>query len=309
MPKPNAFATLVMLSDSYVPGALVLAHQLERLSPGIDRICMVTEHLSDNALRLLSHFYTRIHRVQPWHLKNPDAQRHDWPWLFTKLEALTLTEYHKVLLIDADILPLADYRSLLALNAPAGILNECKRHFVAASQRRPHLLAWHDAYDGLCPHGSSIPQEITDRVARDSSNLGVNSCLWLLSPSSEEHQSVRESLESPENLALIRNLPLPEMQFMTYLWSGRWHNIDIRYAAFNAQPALEAVWGTHFAGIKPWQWQRGKSFVHYSRLPDYQLWHSLFRQVYWSLPKDFQRDSRLSKLMSALDGPALSRRK
>lgn len=300
MPKPFAYVTLVMLSDSYMPGALVLGHQLKKLSPHIDRICMVTPQVSPKARSVLAWTFNQVIEVTPWLLEAQEGHRHDWSSLFTKLECLTFTQYQKLLFIDADILPLADYQALFNLKPPAGILNETKDHFVKASTREKGLLAWHDAYQGLCPHGAPIPEFITNRIASAPDNLGVNSCLWLLAPSKKEHAQIATSLKTKATRAFVNTLALPEMQFMTYYWSGKWSNIDIRFAAFNCQPGLEYVYGTHFAGLKPWQWQRGISHRHYMRLPDYQLWSKTFMDLYKDLPLEYRRMSRLKKIAQCI---------
>ena len=51
----------------------------------------------------------------------------------------------------------------------------------------------------------------------------------------------------------------PDMQYLTIRWSGRWRNIDVRYSALNGYPSLEVLYGTHFAGFKPWYLQRRKA--------------------------------------------------
>ena len=84
---------------------------------------------------------------------------------------------------------------------------------------------------------------------------------------------------------------------MTMRWSGRWHNIDVRYSALNGYPNLDVLYGTHFAGFKPWYFQRAKTMERYSRYPDFQAWFEHYEELTVAYPSLL----RMGKLKRLLD--------
>jgi len=158
--------------------------------------------------------------------------------------------------------------------------NQCYSGATATS----HRLGWHHLYEPVCPHGASMPREITDRVGSDPCNTGVNAGLWVLSPSGQEYNAIHFSLQTPKIQALAKTFPWPEMQLATLLWSGRWTNIDIRYCSIGGYPRVDVLYGIHYAGVKPWQ-IRNRSAMHYAKFPDYVLWRQYFASLYWQTPQ------------------------
>lgn len=297
MEKRYAYATFVMRNDRYVPGALVLAYEFRKLGVVYDLICLVTEEVSEEACFLLEILYDRVIPVEETFIEHKQQhQRQDRPFLFTRFHLLRLGEdgdlgctYHKVLMMDADTMPLKPMDELFELRCPAGIINEHKRHWYDEGDHSCRVQGksiWHDVYEEVCPHGSQIPAELTDRVWQDPTNMGVNACMWLIEPSMEDYRRIMSVVKCQRVLERISDFNWPEMQFATAYYSGRWHSIDIRYCAYNAHPSLESVYGTHFAGMKPWDLRRKKSLVHYSGHDDYQLWYREFYEMAkWVYPQ------------------------
>jgi glycogenin glucosyltransferase len=272
-----------MRGDGYLPGALVLGHALKLLSQH-DRICLVTADVSEQARRALGCVYDKIIEINEIRIKNGITQgRKDRYILLTRFEALRIRGYDKIILLDADVLPLWGYDELFSLPAPAGIIMERKAECYAGGEATSDRWSWHDLYEPIYPHGAPIPKEITDRVRIDPSNMGVNAGLWVLHPSQREYDAVMSFLQKPDVSLFVKNLPWLEMQLATLLWSGRWTNIDIRYCSIGGYPHIYALYGIHFAGLKPWQ-IRNRSAAHYAKFPDFKLWQKYYSSVYWECP-------------------------
>jgi hypothetical protein len=75
------------------------------------------------------------------------------------------------------------------------------------------------------------------------------------------------------------------MQYATLHWSGLWHNIDLRFAAFNGYPRMDVLCGTHFCGYKPWNFREQGTIRRFSRFADYQLWHRRFLEMVEEMPR------------------------
>ena len=290
-----AYVTFLMRGDGYLPGALVLGYALRAQSKH-DLICLITGDVSLRARSALDLVYDKVILIQEFRLKsNLRTGRNDRNILMTRFEALrNCIEYDKIILLDADVLPLSGYDELFALPTPAGIIMEHKHECYGNAAPGSDKWSWHNHYGPVCAHGERIPKEITDRARCDLSNMGVNAGLWVLTPSQTEYDAIVTAARTPEIIDLLVKLPWPEMQLATLLWSGRWTNIDIRYCSIGGYPCIDVLHGIHFAGLKPWQ-IKSRSAVHYAGYPDFKLWQQFFMALYWNVA-DLRKYPALSRL-------------
>jgi glycogenin glucosyltransferase len=160
------------------------------------------------------------------------------------------------------------------------------RYIIPASVALDGKWKWHSVVELVCPHGTKIPGEITERVRNDPANMGVNSSLWVLEPSQAELVNILAEVQQPEVNALVGEaFNWPEMQYATLRWSGRWTNIDLRFSSFNGYPQLDVLCGTHFAGYKPWNFKQRGTITRFSRFPDYALWQAQYLEMLGENPK------------------------
>ena len=324
MTKPDgsaryAFVSFLMLNDSYLPGALTVAHALRQQETGADRVCMVTEDVTPDARVALGLLYDRVVDVDELYVPHKRRQaRQDRPYMFTRMNALRLgadgdlgCAYEKLVVLDADVLPLKHYAHLFTLPSPAGILNEDKSHFIEADESGRYVIPesvdrtgtwkWHRLYDDVCPHGAPIPAEITDRIAEDPLNLGINGGLFVFERSMDEYRAILEDVQQPETLHRVGDLyDWPEMQYLTLRWSGRWTNVDLRFAGLNGYPRLSVLYGTHFGGLKPWQFKRQQAIARWGRYPDFQLWFHTYSEMVGSAYPALQKVRRLKRLLGQI---------
>ena len=304
---PSAFVTFVMLNDNYIPGALTLGHSLRQQQTTAALVCLVSDGVSSRARRALELLFDLVLEVEQVYVPHARRQeRQDRPYFFTRLNALRLgadgdlgCKFEKIVVIDADVLPLRHYDHLFQLAPPAGILNESKEHVMESSSSGGYAKpdsalttgkwVWHRLYDPICPHGQLIPSEITDRVRNDPENMGLNGSLFVLEPSMTEFEEILRDIRRLEVERLVGDqFDWPDMQYLTMRWSGQWHNIDIRFSGLNGYPALDVLCGTHFAGFKPWYFQREKTMARYCRYPDFQCWFRQFVQMMKRYPGLFE---------------------
>ncbi|MBN1935839.1 MAG: hypothetical protein JW934_14310 [Anaerolineae bacterium] len=312
-----AFVTFLMLNDGYLPGALLLAYALRQQRTRADLICLVTDEITPGAREALALLFDHVVEVPEIFVPHKRRQeRQDRPFWFTRLNALRFGadgdrgfRYQKVVVLDADVLPLRHYDHLFRLDAPAGIINEDKYHFIEVNPDGSYHVSpdveqsgtwnWHRIYGDICPHGQRIPREITDRIRDDPANLGIHGALFIFEPSMAELLAIQADLERPEIQERVGDLYCwPDMQYLTLRWSGRWTNVDLRFAAFNGYPALSVLFGTHFAGLKPWQFRRDKAIVRWGRYDDFQLW---FRQYTAMVGRDYPSLQKLKRLKRLLE--------
>lgn len=315
-----AFVTFLMRNDSYLPGALLLAYALRKQGVRADLVCLASEGVSRSARYALGVLFDRVVDVEQIFVPHKRRQkRQDRPYMFTRLNALRLgpdgdlgCRYEKLVLLDADVLPLRNYASLFEVDTPAGIINEDKSHFAEIGADGQYVIPpsvhetgtwkWHRLYEDLCPHGHRIPAEITDRVKHDVLNLGINGSLFVLAPSMAEFGDILADIRRPEVARLVGDLyDWPEMQYLTLRWSGQWTNVDLRYSGFNGYPNLSVLYGTHFAGFKPWYVRREKAMAHYARHDDFQFWFGEYIAMLTRGYPQLCKVKRLQRLLEAAE--------
>ena len=142
----HAFVTFLMLNDNYLPGALTLGYSLLKQQVSGALVCLITPGVSPQGRRALELIFDQVLEVDLIYVPHARRQeRQDRPYFFTRLNALRLgrdgdlgCDFEKIIVIDADVLPIRDYDSLATLDTPAGVINERKSHFVGnRRQRRP----------------------------------------------------------------------------------------------------------------------------------------------------------------------------
>jgi glycogenin glucosyltransferase len=312
----TAFVTLVMLDDGYIPGALLLGYALRKQNYRSLLICMVTEEITSPGRDLLRIIFDHVVEVEKVFVPcRRMKQSHYLPYVFTKLNTLLLSsggllslDLQKVIFLDADVLPLKNYHALTSLVPPAGIINEYKSNLIlndkagryrikdrSGSQGKWH---WHNIYDPICPHGSAIPAYITDRVRANAGNMGIHGALLVLKPSVYEFDRIMMDLNRPETCDKILRYCWPEMQYLTLRWSGLWRNIDIRYCGLKGYPSMDLLYGTHFAGVKPWKILDGRSDL--CQLPDHRVWYDLYLKMFDEYPEGFKGRGKYRKLARAI---------
>ncbi|KAG1054076.1 hypothetical protein G6F43_003887 [Rhizopus delemar] len=110
----EAFITLVA-TDAYAPGALIIAHRLRELGSKKDKVCLVTPNVSGHVQTLLSKLYVVIpvNTLRSNDYGNLELLgRPDLDITFTKIHLWSLTQYSKIVFLDADTLPLQNIDSL-----------------------------------------------------------------------------------------------------------------------------------------------------------------------------------------------------
>ncbi|MBN2309789.1 MAG: hypothetical protein JXR94_12505, partial [Candidatus Hydrogenedentes bacterium] len=121
-----AFVTFLMRNDSYLSGALMAGHALRKQQVRADLVCMITEEITAEARRALEIVFDHVIEVDTIYVPHKRRQeRQDRPFWFTRLNALRLggdgdlgLRYDRVVVLDADVLPLRHYEHLFSLDAP-----------------------------------------------------------------------------------------------------------------------------------------------------------------------------------------------
>jgi alpha-N-acetylglucosamine transferase len=110
----KAYVTLVA-TDIYAAGALVLAHRIRDMGSTVDLVCLVTNDISTTVIEHLSQLY-KVVCVDTLTSTDDDnlalLGRPELNITFTKLHLWNLTDYDKLVFLDADTLPLRNVDDL-----------------------------------------------------------------------------------------------------------------------------------------------------------------------------------------------------
>lgn len=267
-----AYATLLYGSGvEYVIGALVLGSNLEKpvLEPTqtsrYRRILLHTDDVPGEYLHMLSMFW-ELRRVD--YLKGSATMYYDYGGsrfqeVFTKLQALSLVDFDKVLMLDNDLTVRRNIDNLFDLQAPAALKRPGGYDQPQHGQRFRASMLW--KWRRLEKADSA--QSIDVDGWRYDMMSGINAGVMLFRPDKAVYQRMLAEIrddDHPEHLGCYG----PEQEYLGRFFSAfgpGWTHMDSRY---NYQPLLgrganqfmrsldakREVAVAHFSGprIKPW---------------------------------------------------------
>ena len=290
-----AYVTLVMLGDSYIPAAIVLAQSLINSGSEADRVVLVTNDVSEEGKQILSMFFNHVIPITYIEIPNWRTEKQTWRkylnLVFTKFHVFNLTQYKKIILIDADAIVLKHPDHIFSLEAPAGCFLEDKDLFIFynkdGSYRLPDgPIPWYEKFCDVAPHGAIIPKEYTERIRTNFKNSGIGGGLILLEPKLGEFDDIIHHISSGEMKYLIeKKFVWPEQQYLTLRYSGLWHNINPRFFGLQGYPHWKVLYGLQYGGDKPFQLNSKMPIEERLKYDDYILWHDIYREILNSKPE------------------------
>jgi hypothetical protein len=297
-----AYVTLVMLGDTYISGAITVAYSARKCGSVADLVVLITPDVSENGKDVLRKFFTHVIEVDyitvpNWRTKSQPHRRY-LELVFTKFHLFNLTQYEKVLLIDADAIVLKHPDHLFSLNAPAGSLIPYKDQIITYDKNGNYVypkdgeLKWYKDMCGCCAHGKKIDKSITDKVLTDFKNSGVAAGLWLLEPNANELDRILKDVSQGKSKWLVGNKYVwPEQQYLTGFYSGKWTSINPRFYGLQGYPHWSVLYGIQYAGDKPFVEKSKASITERMKYSDFVLWHQFYKEILTKHPELYSADS------------------
>jgi alpha-N-acetylglucosamine transferase len=285
-----AYVTLIMLGDSYIAGAIVLAYSIRNCGSMADLVVLVTPDVSDEGKQILGMYFTHVVEisyvtVQNWRTKKQRHRKY-LELVFTKFHIFDLVQYEKILLIDADALVLKYPDHLFTLEAPAGCFLENKDYIITYDAKGNYILPkngeieWYKKYCDCCAHGKKIPKEMTDRLKTQFNNSGIGGGLMLLAPKKGELEKIIDDVSKNPMKYLVENkLIWPEQQYLTLRYSGQWTNINPRFFGLQGYPHWKILYGLQYGGDKPFSLSSKADIKTRIQYPDFVLWHQFYYDI------------------------------
>lgn len=249
-----AFTTLVMRSESYACGALVLGHSLRAGGSEACLICMVTDDIADDvrgALAAVWHYVVEVPKITAARGVRQMKQTRfghmydSWlQWCLTKCTIFTFEQYAKVAFLDADMLCVGPPDTIFAYPTPVGI---CDTYRFA-----PEMDA---AMDGRKVPFADIEASLRNRYA-------IRGCLLVVAPDRRIYDEICQ-LAARQAIGHSGAVAGPDEYFLTKYFHDRripWTHIHSRYGTISW--AVERALGSippvflHYVSEKPWEGPR-----------------------------------------------------
>jgi len=265
-----AYATLVMLGDTYIPGAIALAWSLRYAGTKHDLVVMISEDVSLAGRFALNRLFDRVIVVPliegeaiqgGW-----EKRKHLYGWMskcFTKINAANLTDYEKVAMVDADMLAVSNPDEIFDLPTPAGICSS---------------IGFDDPLDHNRRHGKKLPKAM---VQDSVSKYGMRGCLYLLKPSAADYQAMRAILAERGGYGDNEHYIGADERLITEFYIDQWTHIHLKFGCHSWAPQIlggESPVMLHFVTEKPW-------IATDQDWPDYLLWHKFARECAEKVPE------------------------
>lgn len=277
-----AIVSLLMMGDGYLPGILVVGKSIRNLmwSENIDMVCLVTPDISENARHDILEYYDRVIEIPyieiPYqNIKHTNVEMQKiYAKTFTKLYTLTLIEYEKIVMIDADMIVLRrEFFSLFDIQAPAGIFLGNLSAFKPSV--RP---LYNKVYGRYLQHGKLVPDaayRITcDNIRRaegyrgNCAYLGVETSICLLAPNMGDFNALKNNI-----LTAPARTYKSDTDLISRYFQGKWRHIDLLYLGRWINPHTQpeyVVLDLYGMDGKPWQINRIDHI--YKEYPDIRYW-------------------------------------
>ena len=278
-PQPNhAFCVLLMMGDAYLPGAIATGASIANVKSAADSVCMCTPDVSESALEKLRAVYTHVVVIDYIEHKTRrlvSAKQRDYydSWInrsFTKWRCLGLTQYSRVILLDADLILLKNCDELFDLPAPAACYsNPWARPFVANGMENPYITPGARDLD----HGAIVSATTIMRAIARPTFVG-GGFIVALEPSARALQDYIDFIQENETYgAQHKSISTSDEVSIAEFYARRgisWHNIHQNYAAipwkkdWSGASPNQPIKAYHYFGMKPWETE--------PKYPDQQLW-------------------------------------
>lgn len=283
------------MGDNYVPGALLLGSSIRKANPRkanmITLGCMVAKDVSKEARLLLEKVFDVVKEVEYIEI-NPnlinhanEATRKIYAKTFTKLRCFEMTEYDKILFMDADTLVLKDdIFSLFNLKTPACPFmgsEQWNRYFKTPKLcKRFQDEFCNNMHGNLIPYNSKVNEKTTH-------GLNIETAVMVLKPDLKLAKRTRDYLEyiKKKNIKIKTDTELVSLMFKDKIYAieprffGRWVNPE-------KHPEL-VVLDLYGNEGKPWDIKRIDGLKSYL---DVKYWWKLYCKIYKSIYKKYKNE-------------------
>ena len=244
-----AYVCLVMKGDAYIPGAIVVAHSIRETDTKNDIVCMVTPDVSANGIKQLRTVFDYVQQVEyieaetkPLRSKKIENRYGAWKSVaYTKWNLLNMTQYKKVMFMDADLIVVENIDSLFDLKTPAGTFSLSQaKPFVKKGVYNPYKTAI---------HGNPVDRKELKKGFKSFVCIGTS---LVITPDKDHFKEYVKMVKSMEPFGFETCVNGPDEQSIVLFYHSvlgkQWTHISQEY---NMIPWKEKIWMPRGPNRKP----------------------------------------------------------
>lgn len=249
----QAYATL-LYGDAFLLGVRVLGQSLRETGTDRDLVVLVTEDVSDSSVMTLMLDGWKVRRVvlveNPGMWSQEKAQKFPerFAGVYTKLLIFNLTQYERVVYLDADTVAVRNMDELFLCDGLCGVLRHSERINTGVMALTPSTQLFNAMMDSIATTPSY--------TGGDQGFLNALFADWAAAPLYDPRQGrlLSESSEWRTSAPAARSLPLGRLPTV--------YNADLGLYVMNSfrwtlPPAEIRVLHFTLATFKPWDWWSG----------------------------------------------------
>jgi alpha-N-acetylglucosamine transferase len=280
-----AWAVVLTSTNNYIKGIVALKYALHDLHHSqYPLLVLYTPTVASGVVEILKDIGCVVKQVDFIHpIGKVEYKSERFIETWTKLVAWNQTEYERLVLIDADMLPLQNMDELMCLYLP-------NKNWVAAShacvcnpQKIQHYPpSWTPENCSYTGCGTSACVEPT---SADSKASYFNSGLVVLSPDNGLFRTMIGYLNSISDLNIF---PFPDQDFLNVVFKNKWKPVPFIYNALKTlQWAHKPMWdikyvkNIHYILTKPWDVNLEHELSELETIyrPLYNIWWENYNQM------------------------------
>ncbi|KAI8338022.1 nucleotide-diphospho-sugar transferase [Chlamydoabsidia padenii] len=283
-----AWATTLVGGEGYLKGIITIQYVLQHVvNSAYPLLVLHTSDIPSSIINLLTSIGCHVRLIQAIHLDMVYSQerfRDTW----TKLVAWDQVDYDRLVLIDADMLPLRNMDILMTLKQPLDWIAACPACTCNPQQMKDYPDNWTPNYCAYTYTDGGAAAITTDdyqtRFQQSTQHLHYfNSGLVVLTPHRATFESMVHRLTTSSSASLSQ-YTFPDQDFLNAEFDQRWTVLPYLFNALKPMVFghasmwdINKIYNLHYILTKPWQvdW-KDTTKEHADYYPLYRLWTDAF---------------------------------
>lgn len=252
--KKNYAYVIGLPNEKYISGSIVLVDSIHKLGSMSELVVVISNNFSDGAREILKKFFDRIIEIE------------EKDNILINIEFLKLTEYKKVIVLNANSLILKFPDHIFSLECPSTIYLE---HEIYDNNNESEyiyeLTKEYEKYCNCCFHGSKI---------KDNSfvkNSKIN--FWLLQPNLKDYNSIKKKVEKNVEKKIT------EQQILQMYYKDNLFAINPIFMGLNGLPIWSILFGLTFVEEIPYILESKIPIEERAKNENFQLWHKFYADI------------------------------
>ena len=252
--KKNYAYVVGLPNEKYISGSIVLVDSIHKLGSMSELVVVISNNFSDEAREILKKFFDRIIEIE-----EKDNS-------LINIEFLKLTEYKKVIVLNANSLILKFPDHIFSLECPSTIYLE---HEIYDNNNESEyiyeLTKQFEKYCNCCFHGSKIKD---NSIVKNSK---IN--FWLLHPNLKDYNSIKKKIEKNVEKKIT------EQQILQMYYKDNLFAINPIFMGLNGLPIWSLLFGLTFVEEIPYILESKIPIEERAKNENFQLWHKFYADI------------------------------